>query len=564
MPAEHPRRRLKLPLHLGRAREILGVFFKYGFGDVLAALPLQKYFGFARRFRSVRKAVGDGENASRPERIRKALEELGPTFVKLGQFVASRPDLLPPEYIEELEKLHDAVAPFPTVEAKALILKELGPRFDARVASLDEKPLAAASIAQVHRARLASGEEIVFKVQRPGIRETMTQDLGILRTLAQLAERNVERARPFRPRQLVDEFERMLLQELDFEVEAAHFETFRRNFKGEREILIPKVHRDLTSKRLLVTEFIDAPRINDLAAIHAMGLAGPDLAKRGARLILTQLFDHGYFHADPHPGNILVLADGRLCFLDFGAMGLLTPETRRQLSLILFGVAMRDPRRVVRVLLELSGRPHGNLGDLEHEVAEFIEDYSTSSLQNLRVGEVLRRFADIILKHQLRIIPGFYLLVKSLVAIEGVAQRLDPDFNLVAHITPFITRHVLAPPDLRKLPFEAHLALTDLMTLLRDLPSDAKDLVRTVKAGELRIQFEHRGLGPVLAKGDQLVSRLSFSIVLASLIVGSSIVLHAAAPPVVYGISVIGLAGFALAGLIGFGLLFSILRNRRW
>ncbi len=550
-------------LHLGRYGEILSVFVKYGFGDVVDSLNLSKYVPFNRRVTEKSSGVEAEKRISRWERIRFALGELGPTFIKLGQFLSNRPDLLPPELTAELSKLQDSAPSFPTDEALAILEQSLGQAPAEVFLELSQKPLASASIAQVHLGKLRNGMEVAVKIRRPRISQTVSTDMDILYNLAELVESRNARFRALKPTRLVIEFERMLQQELDFTNEASNIDRFRSDFRDDGSVLFPKVIHTLTSRQTLVTEYVHGFKVSDLEGLRRAGIDTVDLARRGAHAVLRQVFINGFYHADPHPGNILVRPDGRVCFLDFGAIGIIPPSLRRHLSVILYGVVKKDSERVVRVLSQLAESRIADPEQLEYDVTSFLEQYSLSSLSELNMGVVLRRFMSIISDHEIRIVPGFYILLKTLVALEALGRRLDPDFRMAEYLEPYVRKLLHEQPRLKYLPYDAFFTAMDLVDLTKNLPYEVQEIMRMVKAGELRIQYEHRGLEPMLARHDQLVNRLVFAIVLAALIIGSSLVVHAGVPPVVYGIPVIGLVGFVMAAVIGFGLIFSMLRQKR-
>jgi ubiquinone biosynthesis protein len=554
--------RRRTGLHIGRYTEIISVLVRFGFGDILSNLNIEKYILLTRKVLPARVRREPVSRMSRWERVRLALEELGPTFIKLGQFMSNRPDVLPAELITELEKLQDAVPPFPADQAREIVEQQLEQSLEQAFAAFDDTPLASGSVAQVHRATLRGGERVAVKVRRPNVIHRMRVDIDILYHLSWLAERHYPPLRHLRPTQFVEEFERMVTKELDFMVEASHIERFANSFRGAEGIKVPKVYRDFTTRAVLTTEFVEGVKISDLDRIRKLGLDTVELAKRGADLMLIQIFDHGFFHADPHPGNILVLPDGTLCFLDFGAVGIMPPTLRYNLSLILYGVITKDPQRIIKTLVQLTHRPIVDIASLEYDLTEFIEEYSLAQLRNIDVGEILRRFSSIIMEHELRIIPGFYPLLKAIVTTEGVGYRLYPEFDMVAHVEPYVRRLVLQLPSPERLPGEIYFATRELYGFLRDLPFELKDLMHLVRAGEVRVQFQHRGLEPVTRKLDDIVNKLVFALVLASLIIGSSVIIHSGIPPIAFGIPVIGLVGYAIAGLIGFGLLFSMIRRR--
>ncbi|MDR0306483.1 MAG: hypothetical protein LBI42_06570, partial [Chitinispirillales bacterium] len=370
-------------------------------------------------------------------------------------------------------------------------------------------------------------------------------------------------AQYFNPVQLVDEFSGAIRKELDFNTEAMHFDHFRNNFEGDPSVHIPIVFHKLTSRRVLVTEFINGIKVTKTDELIAAGFEPRKIASAGANAVLKQIFEHGFFHADPHPGNILIEPGNVLCFLDLGMIGILTPSSRGYLSSIIVGVVQRDPRRIVRTFNEISGQQIKRGDDLEYALTELIEEYAAKSLGEVNIGEMLNSLTNILISFRIKLIPGFYLLVKALVTMEGVGSKLDPEFNMLEHLEPFASKliHEQFSP--------LHIAQTTLQTaqdffyLLRDLPSESRDILQLIKSGKAHIEFEHRGLEPMLKKFDQVTNRLVFGVVLAALVVGSSIVVHANVRPYFNGISIIGLGGYIMAGLMAFMLLLSILRHER-
>ncbi|MFP4012814.1 MAG: ABC1 kinase family protein [Chitinispirillaceae bacterium] len=547
--------------HIGRYSEIASVLVKYGFGDLLSRLNIERYLSATNRlFRSKKKRF---KGVSRWDRVRLALEELGPTFIKLGQFASNRPDVLPPELIASLESLQDAVPPFPESAARNLIESELGKKVEEIFTTFESTPFASASMAQVHKAILKDGTVVAVKVQRPRISEMIAVDLEIMYHIAHLVEKHIQAWEAFRPVQLVDEFANALRKELDFQTEALHFEHFRKNFEDDPTVYIPPVYNEFTTRKVITTEFVDGIKITNIKALLAGGRDPKEIARRGAQVVLKQIFKHGFFHADPHPGNILIKEGNVICLLDLGMTGILTPTSREHLSGIIIGVANRDAQRIVRTLYEISGQQTRRGDDLEYEVAELIQEYASRALGQINVGEVLNRLSKLLVVHRLRLIPGFYLLVKALVTMEGIGYKLDPDFNMLEHLEPFARRLIHEQFSPLHLAHEAYQTTQDFLYLLRDLPSESRDIIQLIKSGKVHIEFEHRGLEPMARKFGQVINRLVFGLVLAALVVGSSIVVLSNIPPHFYGMSVIGLVGYMGAGVMGFWLLLTILRHER-
>jgi len=557
--------KLWLPRHtyryVSRYLEIARVLAKYGFSDLVAAIRLDRYVPFKK------KLIHEGEDPklaslSRWERVRLALEDLGPTFVKFGQIMSNRPDLVPGELLSELKKLQESVPSFPGETARQIVEQELAKPIDSLFDDFTVAPIAAASISQVHKATLLSGEIVAVKVQRPNIEQVIKTDLEIMFHLATLIEKHVDGMETINPVAMVKEFNRSITQELDFTVEASHIATFARNFSGDETVYVPHIYLDYTTKHVLIMEFVDGVKPSDRETILQAGLDPKIVAERGADILLAQIFQHGFFHADPHPGNMRILEGNVVCFLDFGMMGFLLPQDREHLGNILIGIANQDAPRITKTLLRMSHskRPE-NTEQLEHEVYALLERYSYRSLKDINLIDSLNELVELITSYKLYVAADFYLLAKALVTIEGVGRHLEPDFNFVDHATPFAKRLIrerLSFPSFGK---DLYLSLTDLGLLLRDLPSDTRELIDQVKRGRLKVVFEHNGLEPMLKTHEQISNRISFAIVLSALIVGSALIVQADIPPKIYGIPIIGVLGFLAAGVMGFWLLISILRH---
>ncbi|MBC8527218.1 MAG: AarF/ABC1/UbiB kinase family protein [Candidatus Cloacimonetes bacterium] len=547
--------------HINRYREIITVLVKHGFGDLVTNTNLEKYIDFGKKLLSG-KRIPKIAYYSRWERIRMALEELGPTFIKFGQIMSNRPDLLPQELIIELEKLQDSVPPFAEKAARQLIEEELGKPISTTFKRFISTPIASASIAQVHKAILMNGEKVVIKVQRPRIEQIIEVDLEIMLHLATLMEKHIKGMDILNPVGIVKEFERSIRKEIDFKIEATHIERFGRNFQDDMNIYVPKVYRNYTTKKILTMEFIDGIKVSNIEAVLKSGNDPKIIASRGADLVLKQIFEHGFFHADPHPGNILVLNNNIICFLDFGMMGVLLPKHREYLGSIIIGIVNKDAKRITKTLVLFSTNSRiENIERLEYQVSELIEQYSYLPLKDINVGELLNKGIKLILVHKIEIPPDLYLLSKALITIESVGRNLDPDFDMVKHTEPFAKKLLKERLSPRKLAKDLYLSATEFTLLLRDFPSEIREIIKQIKLGQFKIEFEHKGLEPMLKKHDQISNRIAFAIVLASLIIGSSLIVLSGIPPKWNGIPIIGIVGFLGAGLMGFWLLVSILRH---
>jgi len=547
--------------HVQRYSEILSVLFKFGFDDLINTLKIEQYLDFGRHiFQGGEKEKV--EHLSRAERFRLALEELGPTFIKLGQLLSTRADLLPQDFIRELVKLQDEVPPFPYEEAQKIMEGELKRPVGDVFSAVDPEPLAAASIGQVHLARLPSGEEVAVKVQRPGIRRIVEVDLEILYHLATLMERHLEGWDLHRPTGVVEEFGRTMGKELDYTIEAASMERFAAQYLDEPRVYVPKVHREATGPRILTMEYLDGIKSSSFDRLREEGYDLREIADRGAELLMAQIFVHGFFHADPHPGNLMVFPGNVICFLDMGMMGRLDRETRGNIVDLVLAVVRRDESGLADSLIRItSWDEEPDRRELERDALELAERHLYRPLKEMSVVKFMHQIFDVAAKHRLRLPMDILLLIKALGTLEGLGSDLDPDFNLIQKAAPFVERVQAERLHPRRLVEDLLGRGGEMIRLVREIPAELRAVLKLARQGRLKIEFEHAGLEPMLRNQDRASNRLSFAIVLASLIIGSSIIVHADIPPKWYDIPLIGLAGYVVAGIMGFWLLVSILRR---
>jgi ubiquinone biosynthesis protein len=549
--------------HLNRYRQILTVLFKYGFGDLVDVLKIEQYLEIGLQMIS-KKRREQVDRLTRSERLRMALEELGPTFIKLGQVLSTRPDLIPVEFVEELSKLQDRVPPFAYAEVAQIIESELGAAPGEVFGRFEETPLAAASIGQVHRAQLKDGEEVVVKVQRPGIRKVIEVDLEIMLHLASLMERHLEEFQVNRPVRIVEEFARTLEKEIDYTIEASHIERFAQQFMADATVYVPKVFRETTTERVLTMEYIEGVKASEIGRIDEKGLDRKIITARGADLILKQVFDHGFFHADPHPGNIFVLPGNVLCYVDFGMMGSIDRQTREDFADLVHSVARRDESRAMQALLMLTQydeEPDTRL--LARDLADFMGQHFYKPLKDLQMEKLLQQLMELVSRHRLQMPPDLFLMLKALAAVEGVGLSLDPDFQMITQAAPFIEGVRMDRLHPKQVASDMLRSGTDLVRLIQEIPGELRELLRQMKRGKVKMEFEHRGLKPMLTTHDQISNRIAFSIIIAALIVGSALIVLSKTPPFLFGIPVIGIIGFVAAAVMGVWLLIAILRKGR-
>ena len=543
-----------------RLRDIAGVLLKYGYDDLARHLPLPR----AARIplRRVREQQADMQQVSQPERLRHACEELGPTFVKLGQLAAARTRILPAEFTDELAKLQDQVTPLPFDEIRGVIENELRRPLAEVFIRVDEMPLGSASIAQVHRAILLTGEEVVIKVQRPGIQKKVEEDVAILRHLAGLAETHLPEWRIHGPVALVDELARSLEKEMDFICEASHLERFAWQFREEITICLPAVFLDLTTPRVLVMDYVDGVKASNLAELDRAGFDRCQLSLRIADLVMKQIFTHGFFHADPHPGNIQIMPDQRICFLDFGMMGFLDLRTRETFVDLVSGIVRRSENSVATSLLRLTEPEEEPVrAPFVTDVAEFMHQHFYRTAGQIQFANLVKQLARLANKHRLRLPPDLVVMLRALSLTEELVRQLCPEHDLIAQAKPFMQR--VRTERLRPARVAASTAefAQELAETARELPGELRRIISQVKNGRARVNFHHEGLEPASQALERSTNRLSFAVVVAALIIGSSLIIHSEVPPKWGDVSLVGLAGYLLAGLMGFWLLIAILRH---
>lgn len=549
--------------HMNRYRQIITVLFKYGFGDLVDRLHVGQYLeiGMQMISRERRERV---EKLTRSERLRMALEELGPTFVKMGQILSSRPDLIPVEFIEELSKLQDSVPPFPLSQVREIIEAELASPIDEIFQKFEESPLAAASIGQVHRAQLKNGEDVIVKVQRPGIRATIEVDLEILLHLATLIERHIEELEIHRPTRVVEEFASSLEKEIDYTIEASNAERFARQFIGSSSVYVPQIFMETTTKQVLTMEYVDGIKASEIDKLDSEGLDRSIIASRGADLILEQVFKHGFFHADPHPGNVFIMPDNVICYLDFGMMGRVDRYAREHFADIVYGYVKRDESRIADAILkvvEWDREPDRRI--LERDISDFVEAHLYKPLKELHIEDIFQKLLELITTHGLRLPPDIFLMIKAMTQVEGLGLVLDPDFDMTERAAPFIKRIRLERLSPKRVVGDFFESGGDLVQLLKDIPGELRAILRQLRQGKTSIVFEHRGLENVISGLDRSSNRIASSLIISALIIGSSLVIRTEMGPFLFGFPILGVVGFSIAGIFGIGLLISILRSGR-
>jgi ubiquinone biosynthesis protein len=545
-----------------RYRQILGILLKYGFGDVVDVTRKDLISRFGDKIIPLFGKHVDS-SMSRAERLRYAAEELGPTFVKLAQILSMRPDLVPPDVATELQKLQDEVSPFSYEEVRNIIKEELKQELETAFSHIDEQPLAAASIAQVHRATLHDGKRVIIKIQRPDIQDVIDVDLEILSDLAKVLKRHSLNTVVSDPVAVIAEFDRSIHRELDFLSEGRNIHRFGLMFADDPTVLIPSFYPELSSSRVMVMDFVDGIKASQLEVLEREGLDRTVIAERGAQWILKQVFQHGFFHADPHPGNILVLEDNVIAPLDYGMVGSLDESTIEALGSVLVGIIHKDTNRILRAFDAL-GIIHdvANRIALRSDINGFVSQYYEVPLQELQVSGLLKELFEIFRAHQMTLPSNLSLMLKALVTVEGLGRLLHPDFDMVSEVRPYVSRLMYRRYDPRRRFRDLLNVFDDFSSLAEELPQGVRDTLRKINAGELHIQFEHRNLEKLTREFNQSSSRISSAVIIAALIIGSSLVMQVPVGPNFLGFPLLGVLGYLVASVLGLILLWNIFRSR--
>jgi ubiquinone biosynthesis protein len=544
--------------HLRRFQQIAQILARHGFGELLDLLGAAPVFPLARALRR-RPSLGP------PQRLRMALEELGPTFVKLGQVLSTRPDLLPPAYIAELARLQDTVPPEPWEPVRAQLEAELGAPVEEVFATLDPEPIAAASLAQVHAATLPDGAEVVVKVQRPDIEATINVDLDILADVARLLQTRTPLGELYDLPGIVEEFAATLRAELDFYREGHNADRFRANFADEPYLYIPKVYWEYTTRRVLVMERIRGIKIDDIAALDAAGYDRYRIGLHAARMVIKEVLEDGFFHADPHPGNFFVMPGEVIGAMDFGMVGYLSRRTRTDLVRLYVAAIQLDEEAVVDQLVRMGvvGGAVDRMG-LQHDIGRLLRKYAGLPLKAIRARDMVEEAMPIAFRHHLRLPSELWLLGKTLAMMEGVGLKLVPDFDMFAVSRPYVQRFMREMASPRAWMPSLIRGMGDWAQLLDMLPRTGMQLLTRAERGELEVSLRHQELGRALVYLDRLANRLALSILLAALIVGLALLVPAFHLAERGGlITALVILGFALASLLGLWLVISILRSGR-
>ncbi|HET7402180.1 MAG TPA: AarF/UbiB family protein [Usitatibacter sp.] len=549
--------------NIPRLRVIASVFIRHGLGDVVRRIGIANVVERTGQILNW-SARTESMSLEPAQRVRMALEELGPTFVKLGQLMATRVDLFPAAWIAELEKLHSEVPPVPFEELVPDLERALGRSPFEVFRDLDTRAHAAASIAQVHLAKLQDGTPVVLKIRRPGIRAKVEADLRILMHIAELIESEIPEARRYRPTEIAGQFARSLERELDLAIEARSTERIAAAFENDPNIVIPKVYREWTSDVLNVQEHIDAIPGTDLAAAERAGLDRKVLAARGADAVLKMILIDGFFQADPHPGNVFLLPGNRLVMIDFGMVGRLTPVRRNQVIDLFAGLAQMNEEAMLDTLLDWAGDAYVEEAKLAADVNAMVFEYEGVPLKNIRMGTVLRQFAAIIREHSIVMPSDLTLMFKAMITMEGLGRQYDPDIHVVEHLAPVLRRAIAERYRPAGLMRRGRNALGQFVSLMSGVPRDLDRLLRDARRGKMRVDLDLKRLDAFGKQVDRSINRATMGIMTASIVIGSSIVMTVQVGPRLFGVpalTILGLLGYVMAFFNSLWVIFGIWRS---
>jgi len=548
---------------IGRLSEIAQVAVRHGFGYFFERHKLTDILPWTSRAEVDPAAPAVGSERGR--HLREMLDELGPTFVKFGQLLSTRPDIVPPDIVVELRGLQDDVRPFPFAQIRAVIEAELGLTLEQAFLHFDEQPIAAASIGQVHRATLPNGDEVAVKVQRPNAPRQIESDLALLYQAARMIKERVRALDFIDAHELVDEFARSIRQELDYKLEARHADTFRRNFADSDLVVVPKVYRDYSTARMLTLEYLEGVQLVDLDFEATSLEERRELAYLVTKTWMEMIFEHGFFHADPHPANVLVLRGGRIGLVDFGLAGKLTDEDMARLTRLFIDAATENVDALPRRLAELGVRyPKEREEEFATALRELFYRYFGVSLAEIDPIQVIREAFGLIYSMNLRLPTRFVLLDKAIATLGAVGVDLYPEFNVFEVAQPYARALMLERFTPARLALRAQKEGRELFGIARDLPYQVHDVLQEIRDGQIEVGFVHKGLDEFMHKLDVAINRVVVALVVAAGLLGSSLIgILATEGPQIFGIHFLSVLGFIMSGVLGAWLLVGVLRSGR-
>ena len=553
--------------NIGRIRKIVEVLAKYGFEDIVVNTGLRNILTPKKKAKGRISKEEEQFTHSRWERIRLIMEELGPTYIKLGQMLSNRPDFVPEPLIKELEKLLDDVPPFSTEKAREIIEKELSQPISEIFMYFDEKPIGSASIGQVHRARLTDGDDVVVKVQRPNAKRQVTADLALIREFVKLTENYFIKAGILNPLEIVDTFSKSLQSELDYSIEARNLDQFRSLYRDDDTLYIPKPFRDLTTKKVLTSEFISGCKVNDIPTLKSWGLRPPDIARKGLNIYLKQIFEVGIFHADPHPGNILIKPNGKIGLIDFGMVGKLVQSQKYAFAGVFISLANKDAKSMATNLRRLAiDHEINDMRAFEYDLNDLIQDYVVLAHEDVGVKDFTVRLQKLAYKYKLQIPGVIFLILRSLSILEGTAKTLDPKFDILENIKPYGIKLIAEQYSLKNISGELSHTISQAFSLLYNLPLEMRDIVKQIRKGKIVLNTRQIGFEKYQRQLDFMANRLVMAIIIGALIIASALSYGSALEKDVaglFGVPYFSIFCLLVAGFLGFVIFINDYRSGR-
>ena len=552
--------------NLNRTREILGILVKYGFEDVIANSTLRNLVTEGMRIKWLRDDKPVMEY-TRWERVRMAAEELGPTFIKLAQVLSNRPDIIPEALVKEFEKLQDRVPPFEFVKVKEIVERETGNKLEVIFEEFNEVPMASASIGQVHKAKLRTGEEVVVKVQRPDVEETIALDLGIIKEAVKRMDRYLKKQGVLNGEEVVKVFDRAITKELDYLNEARNIDRFRTTYRHRTDFYVPKAYREFSTNKVLIMEFVSGCKITDVKQLKEWGLSPARIVEKGMDIYLSQIFEYGYFHGDPHPGNVLVREDGTILLLDFGMVGQLMKKDKYAFAGIFIAMSRHDAREMATQLRKLA--VEDNITDMRqfvYDLNDLIEDYAYLDVSESSIQDVIQRLQKIMYDYHITVPGGVFLIFRAFAILEGIGKKLHPNFKTYEFIRPYGQRLLTDQLKPENIAQEAAQRFSNLTGFLNSFPVELRGILQKVAKGKLHTEVELQGYGYALKKWDSISTRQSLTYIICALIIGSSIALLPNNYPedmkFYYGINKWSFTGYSIAGIFFAIWVYAIIRRK--
>ncbi|BDU50602.1 ABC1 kinase family protein [Haliovirga abyssi] len=543
-----------------RYRHILSVLFKYGFGHVVEKLNVEYYIESGKKILKIKSKEGKEQKLKGAERLKLAFEELGPTFIKFGQILSTRPDLIPMDYIEQLKELQDKIEPIEFGEIEEILNLNYGEDYKKVFKKVEKEVLGSASIGQVHKALLNDGTEVVIKVKKPDTDHIVELDISILYNIAVIIEKKIPELAYYNPVKLVNEFSKSIKKEMDFTLEGKNNDIIRMNFKKFKNFKVPKIYWDYTNEDILVMEFVKGKKLYDVLDGNLEN--GEFLAKLGANIFLKQILEDGFFHADPHPGNIFLVGKDTIVFIDYGMVGTLDEEAQENMAEILEGIVLKDIVKILNAFKNFDTLPDDlNERALKSEMRELLEKYYNTSLKNINIGKLIYEMSNIVIKYKIYVPADFFLMGKTLMTIDGIGRALYPDFDMIEVAKPFVKKLLIRKLSPERVGKKMLKSIKNYDNFFEGFPINMGVLFEKLKKDKIGIEIKSKDVKEFNATIDKTINKLSTSIIIAAIIIGSSMLIQSRTGFSIHGYSILGISGFVIAGFFGMVLVIDTFKS---